>query len=647
MTRIPTAPMREFPAWAVLQRRLFDEIEHAWRLFADRYCEPDGRIRFSQQLTTRDGVDDFYEPFFNWPAFYAMGGSDDILEAAKHHWRGVTAQMTEQGMLTDEFENGYDWFHQGESLIFFYALCAADPADDEFRERARRFAALYLDPTNGNYDPSTNTIRAAHNGALGALEGVDWANYPASQLNMKPYGLPLEHLPGIESWDDLADPSNAAAMGAAMQRNAQGDAAVNLAATSLVVNHWLYDGDPEASAWVLRYVDGWRSRALANDGLLPDNVGPDGTVGGMHDGRWYGGHYGWTWPHGLPSVGMGAVIGAINAALVSGDDSYLDLARAPLDVTMERAVTGSVEATPMSLRDNWLSRLGGDAGTEGRLVPHRYGRDGWFDFGPMPLDLPTWLWWFSRDARDWARLRTLMSWHPESPTEVKPFRDKAEAGHEVPWLSYLAGENHDYPERALSMALGQVARRVALIEGEEPDPDTVHIHFWQRVNPVVTEVLGQLITGAPQVLYNGGLPLAAVSYDDADRNRPGLPPDVAALVSSIDGERITLELVNLSMTASRRVIVRPGRFGERDIANVWARGEAGGVYPGSSVVTTSTPGAPITTTIRVDAPELLVELPPAHRALLVIEVTPEIRPARHHRRASEPNTEQRRKHHHV
>ena len=92
--------------------------------------------------------------------------------------------------------------------------------------------------------------------------------------------------------------------------------------------------------------------------------------------------------------------------------------------------------------------------------PHRYGKDGWFDFGPMPMELPTWLWWYSREPGDLERLRRLMSVQPESPTAVKPFRDKAEGGHDMPWLSFLAGDNPDYPERALSMALGQVARRV-------------------------------------------------------------------------------------------------------------------------------------------------------------------------------------------
>lgn len=628
---ILSTPLREIPAWAVLERRLFDEIERAWPRFVERFCETDGRLIFRGALPSRDGVDDFYEPFFNWPAFYALGGSDAILEAAKHHWRGVTAQLTEANMLTDEFENGYDWFHQGESLIFFYALCAADPGDPEFRERARRFAELYLDPARDNYDPDANVIRAPHNGARGALRGVgdEWASYPASQENMKPYGLPLHGIPGINEWNDLADPAKADLMGAEMVRRGHGDVAVNLAATSLITNYWLYDGDERAAQWITTYVDGWNARAAANGGLIPDNVGPDGAVGSLQDGHWYGGHYGWTWPHGLPCVGMAALIGAINATLVTGDHRYLDLARVPLDTVIGNAITATVAETPMNLQSNSLSRLGEDAFSPAQLVPHRFGKDGWFDFGPMPMELPTWLWWFSRDSGDLERLRRLMPVQSESPTAVKPFRDKAEAGHEMPWLSFLAGENPAYPERALSMALGQVARRAALVETENPDPATLHIHFWQRVQPVVTEVLTQLISGAPQVLYNGGLPLAAVSYDDVDRGRPGLPPDVAALVTSIDGDEIALELVNLSNRDTRNVRIRPGRFGERNIRSIRSTGESPSAYPGSPVAYTSVPGDTISREIDIDAPAVVVALAPAHRAQLVLRIAEATRPPRH------------------
>lgn len=640
MDQLTGTPLPSIPAWAVLQRRLFAEVEDAWRLFSQTFTEPDGRLRGHLELPDRDGVDDLYEPFFNWPAFYLLGGSDDVLDAAKRHWTGVTAQLTEAGMLTDEYENGYDWFHQGESLLFFYGLCAADPDDEAFAERARRFARLYTDPGRGNYDPVANVIRAPHNGALGARRGLDDHPRPyAGPADMERYGLPLEHVPGVEAWADLADPVHAAAMGDAMQRAAAGDVVVNLASTGLVANGWLYDHDSTSADWIARYVAGWHARALANGGLVPDNVAPDGTVGGLHEGRWYGGHYGWTWPHGLPTIGSATVVAGLAAALVSGDDGHLDTARTVLDTVLEHAITAPVTQTPYSLRGQWLARLGAEADRPALLVPHRYGRSGWFDYAPMPLELPTWLWWWSRDPADRQRLDRVLDGLPAADDPVKPFRDKVEAGHEAPWLAFLDGRLPDYPVRALSMALGQVARRVALMDAAASDPDAAHLHFWQRVNPVVTEVLSQLVTGTPQVLYNGGLPFAAVAYEDADRGRPGLPPDVAALVTGLGDDETSLELVNTSTSHPRRVVVRSTRFGRRRLAAVRVSAERGGEYPGPSTAYTSRSGTAAVEHRPTEDDGVEVVLPPAHRAALVLVTAPATTPA-HHRsvRALRPSS---------
>ncbi|MGN8552159.1 UNVERIFIED_CONTAM: hypothetical protein OHV15_06210 [Microbacterium sp. SLM126] len=629
---IITTPLREVPAWAILERRLFETIETAWPRFVERYCEPDGRLRFSAGFGgSRDGVDDFYEPFFNWPTFYSLGGSSAILDAAKHHWEGVTAQLAEAGMLTDEFENGYDWFHIGESLVFFYALCAADPGDSKFAERARRFAELYSDPGHGNYDAERNIIVAPHTGALGPRDGLgpEWQAYSATQDHMRPYGLPLEYMDGIRDWADLVDDGNAHRMGQEMQRRATGDVVISLASTSLVANRWLYDSDDASLRWVERYLKGWADRAASNGGLVPDSAGADGTAGGMHDRRWHGGHYGWTWPHGLLSVGAATLIGALNSQLLDAGDEALDLIRTILDTVIEHGIRGSVAETPMSLRDNWMSRLGDDAANDALLVPYRFGKDGWFDFGPMPLDLPTWLWWCTREDADWRRLRLVMERYPEHLTDVKPFRDKGEAGHELPWLSYLAGENPHYPERALSMAFGQVARRLALIDTLNPDPATIHIHFWQQVNPVVTEVLGQLISGTPQVVYNGGLPFAAVAYEDVDAGRPGLPPDVAALVTRLGHDEVEVTVVNTSPIESRRVRIFASRFGERRIARVISRGEGDGDYPGSVWAYTSVPGATREATTETPEGSVLVELPPSHRTDLTLVTAPGTELPRH------------------
>jgi hypothetical protein len=154
MTRadvVASVPLLEPPGWALAERELLDLLDHAWRRFARDFTGPEGRLNYRHALTSRDGVDDFYEVFFNWPQLYLLGGADDLLAEAGRHWEGVTAQLTELGMLKDEYERGYDWFHQGESLLLLYFLTMADPV--RWAERAVRFAELYVDPAHGNYDP--------------------------------------------------------------------------------------------------------------------------------------------------------------------------------------------------------------------------------------------------------------------------------------------------------------------------------------------------------------------------------------------------------------------------------------------------------------------------------------------------------------
>ena len=50
-------------------------------------------------------------------------------------------------MVVKEYEQGYDWMHQGEGYLFFYLLCLADPTEKNV-ERAKRYAGFYL-----NEDP--------------------------------------------------------------------------------------------------------------------------------------------------------------------------------------------------------------------------------------------------------------------------------------------------------------------------------------------------------------------------------------------------------------------------------------------------------------------------------------------------------------
>lgn len=559
-----SVPLLEPPGWALAQRQLFDLLDHAWRCFERDYTGPDGRLKYRGRLSTRDGVDDFYETFFNWPQLYLLGGADDLLPASEAHWEGVTRQLTELGMLRDEYERGYDWFHQGESLLLLYFLCMAAP--ERWRARALRFAELYVDPAHGNYDPVHRVIRRPHNGSDPAREGLfDGESYPWLPKEAAMYGFPLD-------WT-LRDGADQRALGPDPRlgeqmrlRMGDGDTAVSLSAAGLVHNALILSGEPRYRDWIKQYVGAWRERAAANGGVIPDNVAPDGTVGGLLEGRWYGGHYGWNWPHGWYSVGHAAMVAALAGAAATGDDSYLDLVRPALDEMIAQGKVMAYAEADSSIQSKWTAQLADDVNTPTLHVPYRYGDRGWFDYNPMLMGVPTALWHHTASPADRARIELLRSASGYDWRTVRPFRSKEEAGHEEPWFAFLAGDDPGYPERILAAAQAQVRHRLARMERyRNLDVPEADIHVWQQSNPVVTEALVQLTWGGPQVIYNGGLQQARVRYYDADAGRPGLPPGVAALVSSIDPHATVVDLVNLNPDTPRRVIVQAGAFAEHDI----------------------------------------------------------------------------------
>ncbi|MFF2329807.1 MULTISPECIES: hypothetical protein [unclassified Streptomyces] len=570
-----TRRVADIPRWAALERELFAVQDKAWRVFADRYTERDGRLVFrgtlGEGLDGRDGVDDFYEPFFNWPTLYLLGGSADLLTAARRHWHGVSEQLTEMGMLENGLERGYDWFHQGEGLLLFYGLCLADPGDAHLRELACRFADFYL-PDGPNYDAEHRVIRAPHNGSAGPRWGFsDHDTYFPWSLALHPYGLPLDGMDDVTSFDELAaSPARARAYGRAMwDRMGRGDTLVNLAATGLATNAHLLTGDRRYADWVAEYVGVWRERLDGQD-VVPDNAGLHGVVGEYLDGRWYGGHYGWSWPHGLSPVGSATLVGASNATLLTGDRSFLDLARNPLDAVLRQAEHRRADEMG-TLGERWQPHLEAMAEERTLMVPQRHNDSGWFDFTVMPGQLPLSLWHFSRDRVDQERIEQLRAGSNWDWTAVHTQRIKDEAGHEEPWYEFLQGRNPDFPERMLRSALATCAERVEAIENDPVDPavgpDALDIHHWQHLNPVVTEALLQLTTGSPQVLYNGGLTQLHLRYHDAVDRRPGLPADVAALVSDIRPDHTVVELVNLGST-DRSVVVQAGSFAEHLVHTV-------------------------------------------------------------------------------
>jgi hypothetical protein len=618
------------PAWAILERKLIDLMNEAVHPYADKYTNPDGSLIWADTWTgSRDGMDDFYEAFHDFAQFYALGGGDHLLNMADHHWDGITRQLTKFGRIYKEYERGYDQFHQSESYIYFYFLCMADPENSKLIDRARRFAGFYLneDPEAQNYDSVHRIIRAPHNGSGGPAWGMSDDD---SEMSYNPgpgmvaYGLPLSDVPGITKVEDLKDPVKARAMGKAMaERLREGDVGNNLNVNGLIMNAYLMTGEDKYRDWLLEYVGAWLKRTGDNNGLMPDNVGLDGRVGTLHNGKWYGGLYGWTWPHGFYNLGYAAITAANNAYLLTGDTGYFDLPRTMIDRILEQGMDADFDemASQMSIYQHYIGverALGADRRTF--LVPFRYGDQGWMDYQPMQPSFPLNIWNVTEAEEDWARVDFLRQRSGYDWNKVAPFRDKGDMNHDEPWIMYLDGKNPDYPEQMLGGAYAQVCHRLAQIRADDTDlASGAHIHLWQQIQPITTEALVQLTQGCPQVIYYGGMLNARLRYYDDHRHRPGLPDGTAALVDTIKPGRTAVTLVNLNPSESRSVIVQAGGLAEHRF-NTASYDTSTTPYPGATGVYAAAPLDIHTHTTKINDTRVRVVLPPATTIRLDFEM---------------------------
>ncbi len=323
------------------------------------------------------------------------------------------------------------------------------------------------------------------------------------------------------------------------------DVPLNLTCTSLVTHAYILTGEDRYRSWVLEYLEAWADRIDANGGICPDNVGPSGTVGETMGGKWWGGYYGWRWPHGFMSIIEPLTIAAMNAVLLTGDMAYLDIPRGQLDHI-----------------------LGLGREEDGRLlVPYRHTDEGWASFRPISPHHAAQIWYLSQEKGDRERLERI----PETQTdwmEVQPGRGKGDDIHFGPWYCYLDGRNGEYPSRILDQQYAEALRRMDAVRTDHSDPESWDVHHWQNHNPVHTEALLQLTCGGPQIIYHGGLLHTRLRYFDADRKRPGLPEDVAALVTHLDAESTTVELANIGTVETRRLVLQSGAFGEHRFTTV-------------------------------------------------------------------------------
>ena len=562
-----TTPTETVPSWALWQRQLLRAMDDVVEPYLAHFTRENGEFIWDDAWGG-GSPDDFFEPFFNWPLVYLMGGGDHLLSLSERQYDAVLGQLMRLGSYHKEYGFREDQMHQSEADVLFYHLCLARPDSEVLQERARRFAGFYLneDPEAINYDPQHKIVLSGLNGSKGAVvsDGDAPRSYSPVGTTMEIYGLPFFDLPGISSVHDLSDPANAKRMGEAMHaRWRAGDAPANLAITSMLTNAFLLTGEEKYRAWVVEYTDAWMERSRAHDGLLPDQIGPSGAVGEYVGGKWYGGRYGWTFPHGFLTLHFATVDAGANAYLLTRDDRYLDLPRRQMDRILELGEQRDPRDEHMSGRANWQQQLEAiPPGENTFLVPYRYGDAGWFDWMPMGALYPVYLWHLSMRDDDWERVERLRGLEANDWDEVYSFRDKHDAGHEQPWSRFLAGAHPHYPEQIQQASYAQVVRRMAQVHQDEDVGTRHHVHHWQWGNPVTSEALVQLTLGAPQPIYNGGLLHARLRYFDVETRRAGLPPDVAALVEGLKADRTLVRLVNTSATQARTLRIQAGAFGE-------------------------------------------------------------------------------------
>lgn len=529
----PVAP----PYWALLERELIRVQADAIEEYFDHYFDERGYLLCVPRWGGDDGPDDAAENCLNWTMLYALGAPESVLARYHQGWEGHLRQYTEaktvevplgrDGMYYKEFPVCFDWFHHGEGLSAFFLEGLANPDDRKLRDRTKRFAGFYMDedPQAPNYDPKYRVIRSMFNGSRGPLlrkaTALDWAGDPIEvEGRFQPRHRERNFAEMLEHFQDYNDVA--------------GDNPLNLGATTLGFNSFALTGEKKYREWLLGYVDAWIERTAANDGIIPTNVGLDGTLGGACDGKWYGGVYGWGFTVKVAPytgqlahrnyLGPRTLHGFANALLLTGNLSY---------VTFWREMIDRVNVNAKVINGQ-------------TMYPHMYGDEGWYEYRPgkfTPAALELYYWSMDREA-----------------LELLPSKPR--------WIAFLDGDDPSYPADALQEDLRAVSNRVAEMRQDPTTPDTRLSDDPNHINPAVTETLTQLMLGG---LPTGrvGYPLhCRLRYFDPARQRAGIPEDVAALVEKLSADEVVVNLVNTSPIHPRTVTVQGGAYAEHEIIDV-------------------------------------------------------------------------------
>ena len=541
----------DLPEWAVRQRQIIARMDDLAEPFVEHCTRPDGSLELLNRTNGMHGTDNAYETFLSFPLFFLLGGGQHVRKLGQQEWDAITRQFTEFGPVEREFVAGFDWFHHGESYPYFFYLALGDPGHALNRQRAAQFADMYTgeDPLAPNWDAEQCMIRSPLNGSRGPvfiLPPEAWENHRGIFSN---YLAPYEDVLGEDGSDPLYqldwtdDETFSKVLAQINERMTRGDVPLNLGATCLVTHAYIHTAEDRYRQWVLDYVGAWMERRDANNGIVPDNVGPNGRIGQLMDGKWWGGYYGWRWPHGARNIVESTLAAGACALLMTGDTSYLDLGRSQLDLL-------------------WSLRKEEDGVAK---VPARHGDRGWFDYRPVDPYYYIHLHYLSQSPEDLARIDEIF---PDRAAFV-PFEGNwgARKGGNCPPMSWFAFNEGRYPEYPVDVAQSTdhcIDCALKYQRDDDSEPEQREPHHFQPQNPVAVEATLQMTMGTPAAIYNGGMLQAHVRYFDPQCRRAGLPESVAALAQDVSATGICVTLVNTNETHERTVLIQSGTFAEHE-----------------------------------------------------------------------------------
>ena len=385
------------------------------------------------------------------------------------------------------------------------------PIYPAYRERARRFAGLYMgeDPEAPNYDPKRKLIRSMINGSKGPLlrkaTALDWVGDPFDATGFVALHGESTYAQFLEHYQEYTD--------------VVGDHFLNLVATTLPDQRLPADRRGEVPA-LDRRVHGRVARAHEAE----RRHHPELRRSRRQDRRARG-----------PVVGQRVRLGLQPGQ--SGD-------RPPRGSQPHSARAGRLQQRAARDRRSQIRRRVARhdrrreppraQATAAPSIPTMYGADGWYGWQREPWSvgaLEVWYWSMS-DA------------------------DRARVGAN-PWVEFLEGRNPGYPETALE----RDCEHPAQARGHPRRPDAAGQAAGRqhaRLNPAATDALVRLMLGALVPGREGGLLNARLRYFD-----PGAPPRRRAggrrrARLELGDRRTVVTLVNTSASERARRD-RPGR----------------------------------------------------------------------------------------